>query len=181
MMREGDRRRDEPAVRAPDGRRVGGSGLLSSMWALFNEMLMIASAVTAAFGWRFIRQRRVRVHRRFMLTSSFLGAAFFVSYAVGTLLVGDTAFGGPRQYSAAYQVFLQIHVLLATAAAVLGVITLRYALKGRFPRHRRIAPWTVVFWFISAATGLAVYLLLFVVFPPGPTVGNLWHLLTSSK
>ena len=154
---------------------------ISSVWALFNEFLMISSAVAAAVGWRFIRRKQVDIHRRWMLTSASLGAAFFVSYLAGTIVIGDTMYGGPSQYSTPYQVFLLVHVLLATVAAVLGVITLRLALKARFGKHRRVAPWTVVLWFISAATGLVVYLLLFVVFTPGPSVGNLLHVLTGNS
>lgn len=152
---------------------------MASAWALFNELVMIASAICASIGWYFIRRKNRAVHRRWMLSASVLGAVFFVSYALGTFLIGDTSYGGPQKYSAAYQLFLQVHVVLATVAAVLGVITLRFAFKERFSRHRRVAPWTVTLWLISAATGLVVYLLLFVVFPPGPTVGNLLHLLTA--
>ena len=154
---------------------------VASMWALFNEFLMISSAVTAAIGWRYIRRKQVDIHRRWMITSASLGATFFVSYLTGTIVIGDTMYGGPARFSAPYQIFLLVHVLLATVAAVLGVITLRLALKARFGKHRKVAPWTVVLWFISAATGLVVYLLLFVVFTPGPSVGNLLHVLTGNS
>lgn len=139
---------------------------------------MIASSICAGFGWRYIRRKEIPIHRRWMLTAAFFGLCFFLSYAVDTLLVGDTSFGGPAQYRAPYQIFLQIHVMLATIAGILGVITIWLAIKRRFSAHRRIAPWTIVLWFISAGTGLVVYLLLFVIFPPGPTVANLMHILT---
>jgi putative membrane protein len=146
---------------------------IAGLWGLFNEVVMIASATVVAFGWYFIRHKQVAVHRKFMLAGSTLGAVFFVSYLLSTFLVGDTYFGGPAKYNVSYQTFLLIHILLATAAAVMGVITLRYALKGRFRQHRKIAPWTATFWFIAAITGLAVFLLLFVIFPPGATTKSL--------
>lgn len=142
-------------------------------WALINELIMIVSAVTAIIGWYFIRRKKVEVHRRFMLTAATMGAIFFVSYLLQTVIAGDAGFGGPKKWAAPYQVFLQVHVLLATVAAVLGVITIRLALKQNFGRHRRVAPSTAVMWIISAATGLVVYLLLFVVFKPGSYTGNL--------
>jgi putative membrane protein len=144
-----------------------------ALWGLFNEVLMIASAIVVGFGWYFILHKRVDIHRKFMLAGSTLGAAFFVSYLASTFLIGDTYFGGPARYNMSYQTFLIIHILLATSAAVLGVITLRLALRGKFRRHRKVAPWTATFWFIAAITGLAVFLLLFVVFPPGPTTKSL--------
>lgn len=146
-------------------------------WALFNESTMILSALCIAVGWVMIRRNRVRIHRRFMVAGSILGALFFVSYAVGTFVVGDTEFGGPASYVPAYTLFLKIHVFLATVAAIMGVWVLRLAFKRRFRIHRKVGPWTAIFWFITAATGLAVYLMLFVIFPPGETLKNVLHVL----
>lgn len=150
---------------------------MQAVWGFINEAFMIISAVCVAIGWYFIRQKRVRTHRAFMLAGTVFGAAFFVSYLLATFFVGDTFFGGPAKYGVAYQIFLQVHVLLATLAAVLGVITLRRAFKGRFRKHRQVAPWTASMWFISAITGLGVYLMLFVIFPPGPSTTSLIKIL----
>ncbi|MBX5467508.1 MAG: DUF420 domain-containing protein [Firmicutes bacterium] len=137
---------------------------------------MLSSAAAVAAGWYCIRHRLVAVHRRLMLTGSVLGALFFVSYVVKTLTIGDTSFGGPAHWLPWYLGFLQVHVLLATAAGVLGVLTLRWALRANFGRHRRVAPWTATMWFVAAGTGLVVFLLLYVVFPPGST-GSVAHAL----
>lgn len=134
-----------------------------------NEFFIISSAVVFGFGWREIRRGHREAHRRLMITGSFLAAFFFISYVLKTVLIGDTSFGGPNKYKLAYQTFLQIHSILATVAAILGVITLTYALKSIFSRHRKIGPWTVVIWFITAATGLAVFLMLYIIYPQGPT------------
>lgn len=141
------------------------------MWlAYLNEGFMIASAVVLGLGWRAIRKHRVHQHRRYMLTAAFLGACFFVSYVVKTLVVGDSSFGGPRALSIFYQVFLQTHATLATVAGILGIITIRYALRSRFRPHRRVAPYTASLWLIAAASGLVVFLMLYVVYPTGPTM-----------
>lgn len=137
--------------------------------AYLNESFMLLSALSVALGWYNIRRGRRAVHRRYMLTGAYLAAAFFVSYALHTFLVGDTSFGGPASWRVPYLTFLQIHTILATAAAVLGIITLRYALRENFGKHRRIAPWTAVSWFVAAGMGLTVFLMLYIVFPPGPT------------
>jgi putative membrane protein len=55
-------------------------------------------------------------------------------------------------------------------AGILGVLTLRRALRRRFTLPRRIAPWTAVLWLIAAASGLTVFILLYLAYPPGPTV-----------
>ncbi len=141
--------------------------------AYLNEAFMLSSGLAVAIGWVLIRRQRVHAHRRAMLTASALALGFFLSYATKTLFYGDTAFGGPAHLTTAYQVFLQTQTLFATGAAVMGIITLRRALARRFRSHRRIAPWTAVVWFVTAISGLGVFSLLYLVFPPGPTTINL--------
>lgn len=139
----------------------------------FNEACIISSAIVFAVGWYYIRKHRVKVHRRLMLTGSLLASLFFVTYVGKTVFIGDTMFGGPKRLSPFYYVFLQSHSILATVAAVLGVITLVFAFKARFGKHRRIGPWTVVIWFITAATGLTVFIMLYILYTPGQTAGLL--------
>jgi putative membrane protein len=140
---------------------------------VLNEAFMLASAGCLIAGWNRIRHGKVRAHRRYMLLAAALGAGFFLSYAVKTLVEGDATFGGPAAWATPYQVFLQTHVTLATVAAVLGILTLRLAFRRRFRRHRRIAPWTAVMWLVAAGTGLAVFAMLYLVFPTGPAVNVL--------
>jgi len=147
------------------------------VWPVLNEAFMIASAVSIAIGWYMIRRGRKDIHRRLMLTGSAFATAFFISYVLRTLLIGDTTFAGPARYQTAYQVFLQTHATLATVAAVLGIITLRRAFLGRFDRHKKIAPWTATTWLVAAASGLVVFLLLYVIYQPGPTT-NLFRAVT---
>ncbi|MCL6516261.1 DUF420 domain-containing protein [Alicyclobacillus sp.] len=145
--------------------------------ASLDELCILASAVVMAVGWHQIRHRRVESHRRLMLAGAVLAVLFFVTYVLKTIVVGDTSFGGPAAWRLPYQVFLQIHSVLATIAAILGILTLRAAYRERFSAHRRLGPWTLVLWFITAASGLVVFLLLYIIFPPGPTK-NLFHVWT---
>lgn len=142
-----------------------------------NEAFILSSAGFVIYGWYLIRHQQVEKHRKVMLTAATLGSLFFITYVVKTLFYGDTAFGGPLKYQLPYLTFLQIHTTLATVAAILGIITIRRALRARFKEHRRIAPWTASAWLITAASGLMVFLLLYIVFPPGPTSQNLIKLL----
>lgn len=139
------------------------------VWPYINELLMLISAGYALAGWRAIRRGSVDGHRRRMLLASGFGAAFFVSYLLRSLVQGDTTFGGPPAWRPFYLTFLQIHVVLAVAAAILGIVALRRGLARRFAEHRRVAPWAAVLWLVAAGTGLVVFLLLYIIFPPGPT------------
>lgn len=138
-----------------------------------NEACILISAICFAIGWGQIRKQRVRIHRRWMLTGVVFAALFFILYALKTFIVGDSEFGGPKSLRTFYYIFLQAHSILATVAAIMGVITLVYAARARFSRHRKIGPWTVVTWFVTAATGLVVFILLYVAYSPGHTAGLL--------
>lgn len=135
--------------------------------AYINEAFIVSSAIVMAFGWYFIRRRNVEIHKRLMLTGSVLALLFFLTYVFKTIVYGDTTFGGPHRWQPPYQIFLQSHSILATVAALFGIRTLYLAFRGRFDKHRKIGPWTVSIWFVTAATGLMVFLLLYVVFPSG--------------
>lgn len=137
------------------------------MLGYLNEAFMLSSAASLLVGWHRIRHQRVDAHRRAMLTTSALAIGFFLSYVAKSLLYGDTNFGGPASLRTPYLAFLQVHVGLATIAAVLGILTLRWALRSQFGKHRRLAPWTASMWLVAAGTGLVVFLLLYVVYPPG--------------
>lgn len=141
--------------------------------SVLNEACMLSSAALIAFGWRAVRHRQLHLHRRLMLLGTLFGALFFITYVIKSLFIGDTLFGGPKSMAAAYGLFLQVHVTLATLAAIAGVITLRWAFRQRFAKHRRLAPYTAVGWLIAAGTGLVVFLLLYVIYPSGPTTNVL--------
>ena len=46
-------------------------------------------------------------------------------------------------------------------AALLALVTLTRALKGRFQSHRAIARWTLPIWLYVSVTGVAVYPMLY--------------------
>ncbi|RQN16532.1 DUF420 domain-containing protein, partial [Paraburkholderia tropica] len=39
--------------------------------------------------------------------------------------------------------------------------------------HRKIGPWALIIWFFTAITGVAVYVLLYVLYPGGETTSLL--------
>ncbi|MDP9729120.1 DUF420 domain-containing protein [Alicyclobacillus tolerans] len=137
--------------------------------AYFNEACILISAALFGIGWYQIRQGRQLLHKRLMLTGSTFAALFFITYVLKTIFIGDTAFGGPKSMANFYYAFLQTHSILATVAAIFGIVTLVFAFRMNFAKHRKVGPWTVVIWFITAATGLTVFILLYIAYPIGPT------------
>jgi len=131
--------------------------------------LIVISAVLVAVGWRLIRLGKRDAHQKVMFTAAIFALLFFVLYLVRTLFVGNTAWGGPESLRTVYLLFLLFHIVLATVAAVFGITTLALAWRKRFVRHRKWGRTTSVTWFVTAFTGVMVYLLLYVMYPGGHT------------
>lgn len=130
---------------------------------------IVLSAIFVAIGWSQIRKKEVEKHKKTMLLAALFAIIFFIIYASRTLFIGNTAFGGPDDIKIYYTVFLIFHITLATTGAVMGIITLIAGLKNNLERHRKIGPITSVIWFFTAITGVAVYMLLYVIYKGGET------------
>lgn len=127
------------------------------------------SAITVAIGWWQIKQRKIEAHKKTMFLAAIFALIFFIIYASRTVFIGNTAFGGPDDMKIYYTVFLVFHITLATTGAIFGIVTLYTGYKNNLKRHRKLGPITSVIWFFTAATGIAVYLLLYVIYRGGET------------
>jgi putative membrane protein len=130
---------------------------------------IVLSAVFVAIGWYLIKQRKIEAHMKVMYVAAVFAVLFFIIYASRTIFVGNTAFGGPVEVKVYYTVFLIFHITLATIGAVFGIISLITGYKKNYERHRKIGPITSIIWFFTGITGLAVYLLLYVIYSGGET------------
>ncbi|PIC84357.1 DUF420 domain-containing protein [Sporosarcina sp. P1] len=134
-----------------------------------STIFIIFSAILVAIGWNLIRQKKIAAHKKTMIAAAVFAVLFLIIYISRTVLIGNTAFGGPDELKIYYTVFLIFHIILATTGAVLGVITINAGLKNNLVRHRKIGPVASVIWFFTAITGVAVYLLLYVFYKGGET------------
>lgn len=144
---------------------------LQHLMPLVSTICIAISGTLVAIGWYMIMKGRRETHQRFMVTGAVFALLFFIIYVCKTVFIGSTQFGGPQNIKVAYLIFLLIHITLATAAAVFGVITLYLAKKERFKKHRKIGRITATIWLITAPTGILVYILLYLLYPGGETGG----------
>jgi putative membrane protein len=130
---------------------------------------IVISAALVAYGWYLIRRRNIDAHKKVMLTAAVFALLFFIIYLSRTIFIGNTSFGGPDSMKVYYTIFLVFHIVLATAGAVFGIVTIWTGLKDIRVRHKRLGPIASVVWFFTAATGVIVYLLLYVFYKGGET------------
>jgi len=135
-----------------------------------NAVVSVTAILTIVVGVRAIREGDVTRHRRAMLTTAGLFAAFLVAYLYRVALEGTTDFGGP---SAVEQFFyyplLAIHILLAVICVPLVIYVLLLAAAypvERLPetRHPTVGRVAATLWLVSFALGTVVYLLLYVLY-----------------
>lgn len=136
---------------------------------LLSTSFIVISAILVAIGWYYISQRKIETHRKVMTWAGIFALAFFIIYATRTIFIGNTSFGGPENIKIYYTVFLIFHICLATIGAVFGITSLISGFKNRLKLHKKVGPITSVVWLCTATTGVAVYVLLYVLWTPGET------------
>ena len=123
---------------------------------------IVASGVSLLVGWYFIRRKLVSRHRQAMLLATVMAGLFLVAYVTRWGLYGSKVFEGQGAWRAAYFAVLVPHVILAVALGPMALYLIYLALRRRdYRAHRRWARVTLPVWLFVAASGWAVYLMLY--------------------
>ena len=126
-----------------------------------NACLNTTAAALLVAGWVNIRRRRVTAHRACMVGALAASCLFLASYLFYHARVGSVRFPGQGWIRPVYFTILITHTLLAAAIVPLVLLTLRRALRREFPRHARLARWTLPLWLYVSVTGVVVFWLLY--------------------
>ena len=130
-----------------------------------NATLNATSGVLLVAGFMMIRRRRIAAHRACLLGALAASILFLVSYLIYHAHHGTTRFAGQGLVRPVYFFILTTHTVLAAVIVPFVAVTLRRALRAEYPRHRRIARWTFPLWLYVSVTGVAVYLMLYQIYP----------------
>ncbi len=126
-----------------------------------NAVLNGTSAVLLAFGYLFIRRKKVNLHKACMVSAFVISTLFLVSYLIYHYHAGSKPFPGEGWTRPLYFAILISHVILATVTLPLSIVTLARGVRGRFEKHRSIARWALPIWLYVSVTGVMVYLMLY--------------------
>lgn len=130
---------------------------LPTLNAIFN----FTSAVLLVIGFAMIKRKKVTPHRIFMGSAFVTSILFLTSYIIYHAHAGATRFTGQGFIRPIYFTILISHTILAALVPILAVITLTFALRQKFDRHRKIARWTLPIWLYVSVTGVVIYLMLY--------------------
>ena len=126
-----------------------------------NATLNATTALLLTTGYLLIRSGRRRAHRAAMLAAFGVSVAFLASYLWYHAHAGTTRFPGHGWIRPVYFAILLSHTVLAAAIVPLALITLARGLRADFPRHARLARWTLPVWLYVSVTGVVIYVMLY--------------------
>jgi uncharacterized membrane protein YozB (DUF420 family) len=135
-----------------------------SIFPAINATLNATSAALLVTAHRMIKRGRMGTHRALMLAAVGTSTLFLISYLYYHAHVGSVRFQGHGWSRPVYFTILISHTILAATIVPLVIITLTWALRGRFDRHRAIARWTYPIWLYVSVTGVVIYAMLYHIF-----------------
>jgi putative membrane protein len=136
------------------------SGVRMAFLPALNALLNGLSATALLIGFLFIRARRITAHWRSMTAAFVFSSLFLVGYILHHALHGDVRYPLHAAFRIPYLWLLTSHIVLATVALPMILITFFFSLTRRFPQHRKIARWTFPLWLYGSSTGVITYVML---------------------
>src|SRR6201982_1916211 len=130
-----------------------------------NACLNASSFILLSSGYYFIRRGRVLAHRNCQLAALTASVLFLISYIVYHSHHGVTRFAGQGIARPVYFTILWTHTFLAVVIVPFFIFPVLRAKRRDFPRHKRIARWTLPLWMYVSITGVIVYLMLYHLYP----------------
>lgn len=130
-----------------------------------NAVLNGISTVLLLIGFILIKSGRKEAHRKAMTAAIVVSAIFLVSYLTYHFTAPIFVFPGTGWAVPAYYTLLISHVVLATVVSPMVILTAWRAFHGQFDQHKAIARWTWPVWMFVTISGVAVYAVLYHVYP----------------
>jgi protein SCO1 len=139
----------------------------------FNAALNALATLLLLTGYVAIKLKQVRVHVACMLTTIAVSAVFLASYLFFHIVVkewrptrfADQAPDAPAWVATGYAVLLLSHTVLAVVATPMALVSAYLGLRERWSAHVKLARWTFPIWLYVSVTGVAVYWMLYRLYP----------------
>jgi putative membrane protein len=141
---------------------------------LFHAMLNSTTAILLLASLYFIKNKKIKAHKRANLTAVTLSTIFLISYIIyhasnpsvrygdlnhdGVLSDAEKLQAGNLRY--VYYFILSSHILLSGIILPLVLFTLQKAFQEKFDKHKKIARITWPIWFYVAVSGVVVYFMI---------------------
>ncbi len=124
--------------------------------ALFNGLALVN--LLTAYYYIKVKKDRIR-HRKHIIIALIFTLFFLIFYLIYHFSAEPTHYAGKGWIRYVYFFILISHVVLAAINLPLVIITLSFALNGKFDTHRKWAKITFPVWTYVSFTGILVFLL----------------------
>lgn len=132
-----------------------------------NATLNACSTLFIIAGLIAIKREAKLTHAACMIAAILTSTVFLACYLTYHFNVtAVTRFTHPGWPKTLYFLILFTHIPLAVLIVPLVILTAIPALRARYDRHRRWAKITAPLWLYVSVTGVLVYLMLYVWYPP---------------
>ena len=131
------------------------------MYELITVLSLVSIGLSGLFiiiGLISIKLGKRNIHKKLMLSASFLALIFVILYLIKSSLYPPKKYTG--EYKTLYYFILWSHTILAIINFPLAAYTVYLGLKGIYEKHRKIAPITAFVWIYVAVTGWMIYFFL---------------------
>ncbi|TVR39942.1 MAG: DUF420 domain-containing protein [Cryomorphaceae bacterium] len=129
---------------------------LPGIYATINGL----TAVLLVLALLAIKQGKIDLHKKLMMTALVFSAAFLVLYVLYHITSESTPYGGEGWVRSLYFFVLLTHILLSVAIIPLVLFTFVRGWVGHYEQHKKLARITWPMWFYVAVTGVVVYLMI---------------------
>ena len=141
-------------------RRGSAGGADLSFMPAVNASLNATAAVLLVAGYRAIKRRQTRVHKRLMVSAFCASSLFLVGYVAYHYVHGDTKYAGEGALRVLYFAILISHVLLSMAIVPMALASFYYAFRERFSTHAKVARILFPIWLYVSVTGVVIFFML---------------------
>jgi len=128
-----------------------------------NAVLNAISAVLLLIGFVQIKKKNKEVHKKFMLSALVVSVLFLISYSIYHSYVGSIPYPRFDWSRPVYFAILIPHVILAALMTPFIIIVVFRAWRNQFDKHKRLARWLWPVWMFVSLSGVAVWLMLYVL------------------
>lgn len=130
--------------------------ILPFMNAVFNSFTFVFLVAALVM----IKQKNIKLHKRFILMAFATTTLFLVSYVAYHAMAESTAFGGEGAIRYIYYFILLTHIVFSAVIVPLALVTVARGFNMQVEKHRKIAKWTMPLWLYVSLTGVIVYIMI---------------------
>ena len=134
-------------------------------YPLLNACLNFISTVLLVCGFVAIKNRKVRLHKKFMIAALCTSALFLTFYLIYHYTQGHLLFQGEGSVRTVYLIILVPHILLAAAMLPMIILTFYFIFRGQIVSHKKMARWTFPIWLYVSITGVVLYIYMYQMYP----------------